>query len=234
MDWLRCETEPMVTVKGFLAADYAHQEMNDLHGRVEFRRGTVLGVPMKDVKSDFSYVGDIVTFKNFSGRGKIGDRDGDVGGEFKMRVRDGYEFPRDLNGKGSIRVKNGCIVRMKLFMGLTDLMAEKIPGVGKVVEQTDVSADFTIENGVVKSDNVLIEGKIFSIKMRGGYDAVKDELDFNVQVQFFRQDSIVGKILRPFTWAVSNLLLDFRLTGSLENPKWSYNHVLDKVMEVGK
>ena len=234
MDWLRCETEPTVTVKGVLAADYAHQNENDLHGRVEFRRGSILGVPMKDVKSDFSYVGDIVTFKNFSGRGKIGDRDGDVGGEFKMRVRDGYEFPRDLNGKGSLRVKNGCIVRMKLFMGLTDLMAEKIPGVGKVVEQTDVSADFTIENGVVKYDNVLIEGKIFSIKMRGGYDAVKDELDFNVQVRFFRQDSIVGKILRPFTWAVSELLLDFRLTGPLEKPKWSYNHVLDKVMEVGK
>ena len=87
---------------------------------------------------------------------------------------------------------------------------------------------------MVKSDNVLIEGKIFSIKMRGGYDAVKDELDFNVQVRFFRQDSIVGKILRPFTWAVSELLLDFRLTGPLEKPKWSYNHVLDKVMEVGK
>jgi hypothetical protein len=70
--------------------------------------------------------------------------------------------------------------------------------------------------------------------MRGRYDAVKDDLDFNVQVQFFKQDSIVGKILRPFTWAVSELLLDFRLTGSLENPKWSYKHVLDKVMEVGK
>ena len=234
MDWLRCETEPTVTVKGLLAADFAHQDENDLHGRVEFRRGSILGIPMKDVKSDFSYVGDIVTFTNFSGRGKIGDRNGDVGGVFKMRVRDGYEFPRDLNGKGSIRVANGCIVRMNLFMGLTDLMAEKIPGVGKVVEQTDVSADFNIENGVVKSDNVRIEGKLFSIKMRGKYDAVKDELDFSVQVQFFKQDSIVGKILRPFTWAVSELLLDFRLTGSLENPKWSYNHVLDKVMEVGK
>ncbi|MBR4938635.1 MAG: hypothetical protein IKZ22_07150 [Kiritimatiellae bacterium] len=234
MDWLRCETEPTVTVKGILAADYSHQDENDLHGHVEFRRGSILGVPMKDVKSDFSYVGDMVAFTNFSGRGKIGDRDGDVSGAFKMKVREGYEFPRDLNGKGSIRVENGCIVRMNLFMGLTDLMAEKIPGVGKIVEQTSVSADFTIENGVVKSDNVRIEGKLFSIKMRGRYDAVKDDLDFNVQVQFFKQDSIVGKILRPFTWAVSELLLDFRLTGSLENPKWSYKHVLDKVMEVGK
>ena len=234
MDWLRCETEPTVTVKGILAADYAHQDENDLHGCVEFRRGSILGVPMKDVKSDFSYVGDMVVFSNFTGRGKIGDRDGDVSGVFKMKVREDYEFPRDLNGKGSIRVANGCIVRMNLFMGLTDLMADKIPGVGKIVEQTDVSADFTIENGVVKSDNVRIEGKIFSIKMRGKYDAVRDELDFNVQVQFFKQNSIVGKILRPFTWAVSELLLDFRLTGSLENPKWSYKHVLDKVMEVGK
>jgi hypothetical protein len=43
MDWLRCETEPTVTVKGILAADFAHQDENDLHGRVEFRRGSILG-----------------------------------------------------------------------------------------------------------------------------------------------------------------------------------------------
>ncbi len=234
MSWLECETEPTVTVKGLLAADYAHQDENDLHGSVAFRQGKILGVPMKDVKSDFSYVGDIVTFENFTGRGKIGDKDGDVGGVFKMRVREGYEFPRDLNGKGSIRVENGCLVRMNLFMGLTDLMAEKIPGINAIVDQTNATADFTVENGVVKSDNVRIEGRLFSIKMRGRYDAVKDDLDFRVQVHFFRNNSIVGKLLRSLTWAFSELLLEFRLTGTIEKPKWSYVNVIDKVMEVGK
>jgi hypothetical protein len=234
MDWLKCETPPKVTVKGLLAADYANQADNDLHGRVEFRLGSILGIPMKDVKCDFSYVGDEVSFKDFSGRGKIGDRDGDVTGQFKMKVHEGAKFPRDLNGSGSVKVENGCVVRMKLFMGLTDLMAEKVPGVGKVVNQTNAAADFTITNGVVYSDNIRIEGKLFSVKMSGRYDAVNDDLDFGVKVQFFKKDSIVGKLLRPFTWAVSELLLDFRLRGPLGDPKWSYVNVIDKVMEVGK
>ncbi|MBR2982649.1 MAG: hypothetical protein IKC80_05415 [Kiritimatiellae bacterium] len=234
LDWLECETPPKVTVKGMLAADYARQSENDLHGRVEFRSGSVLGVPMRDVKCDFAYVGDEVVFRDFSGSGKIGDRDGDVSGIFRMKVREGAEFPRDLNGSGSIRVENGCIVRMKLFMGLTDLMAEKVPGIGNVVNQTNASADFTITNGVLRSDNVRIEGKIFSIRMKGSYDAVRDDLDFKVQVQFFKQNSIVGKLLRPLTWAFSELLLDFRLTGPLDDPKWSYENIVKKMMEVGK
>ena len=234
MDWLNCVTPPKVTVKGFLAADYAHSELNDLHGRVEFREGSVLGIPMQDVKCGFSYVGDEVRFENFTGRGKIGDQNGDVQGLFKMKVREGAEFPRDLNGSGSIRVENGCLVRMKLFMGLTDLMAEKVPGVDKIVDQTTASADFNIVNGVLHSDNIRIEGKLFSIKMSGSYDAVKDDLDFAVQVQFFKQNSIVGKLLRPLMWAFSELLLDFRLTGPLEKPEWSYQNIVKKVMEAGK
>jgi hypothetical protein len=123
---------------------------------------------------------------------------------------------------------------MKLFMGLTDLMAEKIPGVDKIVDQTSASADFNIVNGVLHSDNIRIEGKLFSIKMSGSYDAVRDNLDFNVQVHLFKQDSIVGKLLRPLTWAFSELLLDFRLTGPLEDPKWSYRNIVKKVIEAGK
>jgi hypothetical protein len=234
MDWLKCETPPKVSIKGFLAADYAYPELNDLHGRVEFREGSVLGVPMSDVKCAFSYVGDEVRFENFTGRGKIGDQNGDVQGLFRMKVREGAKFPRDLNGSGSIRVENGCLVRMKLFMGLTDLMAEKIPGVDKIVDQTSASADFNIVNGVLHSDNIRIEGKLFSIKMSGSYDAVRDNLDFNVQVHLFKQDSIVGKLLRPLTWAFSELLLDFRLTGPLEDPKWSYRNIVKKVIEAGK
>ena len=53
-------------------------------------------------------------------------------------------------------------------------------------------------------------------------------------VQFFKQNSIVGKLLRPLTWAFSELLLDFRLTGPLDDPKWSYENIVKKMMEVGK
>ena len=53
-------------------------------------------------------------------------------------------------------------------------------------------------------------------------------------VCFVRKDSLVGKILHPLTWPFTKLLLEFRLTGSPEDPKWEYLSVIDRVVEAVK
>ena len=63
---------------------------------------------------------------------------------------------------------------------------------------------------------------------------MRNALDFNVRVQFARSDSLVGKVLHPIVWPFTKLLLEFKLTGTAEDPKWSYVTVLDRVMEVVK
>ena len=70
--------------------------------------------------------------------------------------------------------------------------------------------------------------------MYGTFDTVKTALDFTVRVQFTKKDSLVGKLLHPLTWPFTKLLLEFRLTGSPENPKWLYVSVIDRVMEAVK
>ena len=161
----------------------------------------------------------------------------DFGGKRGI-VNSSYEFsgpistnlyPK-LNGRGRIKVTDECILQMKLFMGLTDYLAKNVPGVAGLVNQSQVSADFTITDGVLESDNIFIEGDVFTIKAWGKYDIVKDDLDFTVRFQLLRNDSFLAKLVRPVTFPFTKLLLEFQVTGSVDEPQWQYISVIDRIL----
>ena len=165
--------------------------------------------------------------------------DADVTGESTCKLQ--FRFPRAmtnnyelLNGSGHVEVKNGQLMRMKGFRGLLKEMPSAAPAVSWFTDTTQASCDYTIENGILKTDNVYIEGSLFSIKMYGSLDTTVDKLDFTVRVQFTKKDSIVGKLLHPLTWPFTKLLLEFRLTGSASDPNWKYISVVDRVLEAVK
>lgn len=161
----------------------------------------------------------------------------DVVGDSKCRLQ--FRFPRAmtnnyevLDGFGHIEIKDGQLMRMKGFAGLINAMPKIAPAITWISDSTQASADYTIEHGVIKSDNVTVEGKLFSIRMYGAFDAVANRLDFTVRVQFARSDTLLGKVLHPLTWPFTKLILEFRLTGTPEEPEWSYISVVDRVLEV--
>ena len=178
---------------------------------------------------------DVLKIGGFTGD-YVGD---DVFGESECRLK--FDFPRAmsnnyevLNGSGHVVLKNGRLMRMKGFRGLIDAMPSIAPAITWFSDSTQASGDYVIENGVVRTDNAYIEGTLFSIKMFGWLDTVRNEQDFTVRVQFAKSDSVVGKILHPLTWPFTKLLLEFRLTGSPDKPEWEYVSVVDRVVEVVK
>jgi hypothetical protein len=105
-----------------------------------------------------------------------------------------------------------------LFGGLSRYLAGIVPGLDFVLRQTDLKTDFTIADGVVRMDRVLIEGDVFSLLGKGHYD-LRDELDFDVQVALMKEHTLVAKVLRALTYPISKLF-EFRLRGSLDDPRW--------------
>ena len=171
--------------------------------------------------------------------GFVGDHvDPDVHGDAECALE--FRFPRAmtnnyevLNGKGRLSIRDGQLMRLRGFKGLVAQLAERVPGVSWFTDSTQGSCDYVIENGILKSNNIYIEGTVFSIKMYGQFDTVRDALDFTVRVQFTKKDSLVGKILHPLTWPFTKLLLEFRLTGRSDSPTWEYLSVIDRVLNVG-
>ena len=160
-----------------------------------------------------------------------GDRSGNVEGALRLAGPMTTNLADRIDGGGYLKVTNGHLAQMRLFMGLTDLLANEVPGIEHIVNQSEASASFLIEKGVVRSRDILIEGALFSISAQGEYSIPLDNLDFTVRVEIMRKDSILGKyLIRPILWPFTKLLLEFRLEGPIENPKWDYISVLDRIM----
>ena len=119
---------------------------------------------------------------------------------------------------------------MKLFSGLTESLAERVPGVSFLVDQTQASADVVFKNGVLTTENLYIDGGMISIKGWGSYDISKDDLDFVIRVQFTREESIAGKIVHYLTLPFTKLLLEFKVSGPIDNPRWENIQIVDRIL----
>jgi hypothetical protein len=121
-------------------------------------------------------------------------------------------------GRGWVAIRDGHVFQIPLFGGLSDFLARLIPGMGALLRQTDVQAEFVVEDGKIRSDEILIEGDVFSLVGRGAY-ALDGALDFNVQVKLLRQDNWAADVFRFMTQPFSKLL-EFHLGGTLAAPRW--------------
>ena len=176
------------------------------------------------------YNGTVEEFIEVFGLEDDGRRSGSLSGNFEFEGPIGSNVVSRLCGKGSISSKDGRLSQLKLFAGLTEVLADKVPGVGAIVNQSSGSCDFAITNGVLSSENILIEGGLFSIRGKGALDLNTGSLDFTLRVQFFRKDSIIDTLVSPVTWAFSKLLMEVHLGGTLDEPKWRYISVIDRVL----
>ena len=160
----------------------------------------------------------------------LGERKGDVNIDLDISGDFSTNIWRTVNGKGKIEVTNGHLARMKLFEGLTESLAERVPGVSFLVDQTQASADVVFKNGVLTTENLYIDGAMISIKGWGSYDISQDDLDFVIRVQFTREKSIAGKIVHYLTLPFTKLLLEFKVSGPIDNPKWENIQIVDRIL----
>jgi hypothetical protein len=49
-------------------------------------------------------------------------------------------------------------------------------------------------------------------------------------VQFTREESIAGKIVHYLTLPFTKLLLEFKVSGPIDNPKWENIQIVDRIL----
>ena len=128
----------------------------------------------------------------------------------------GPEMGPSVVGAGQMDIRNGLLFQTKLFSGLTAILSKILPDFNWFA-QTDASGDYAIRNSRIYSRNIQLEGTIFGVKAAGNY-SFPGELDYRVEVQLLR-DGMLAKLVRLATMPVTRLL-EFRLTGTFEEPRW--------------
>lgn len=125
-------------------------------------------------------------------------------------------FGAATRGGGSLVIEDGAILRTRLFGGLSDLLSRLVPGLG-FIAQTDLTCTYQIADGAIFSDDILLSGDLISMRADGEME-FNGEIRMRVEVQLLRRGPIAF-LLRLVTLPVTKLF-EFRLTGTLENPKW--------------
>jgi hypothetical protein len=144
----------------------------------------------------------------------------------------GDDHLKSLNGEGSVYVRDGRVFLLPLFGGFSRFMTRIIPGLDFVLRQSDLNTDFTIEDGLIESRKVAVEGGVLSLKGDGSCQ-IGGDLDFDVQVKLMKEHTLVAKLLRVITYPISKLF-EFRLRGPLSDPHWyPVNFSLDLLERIG-
>lgn len=122
----------------------------------------------------------------------------------------------NVTGQMQLDVRNGILFQTKLLSYLSAILAKIIPEFN-LFAQTDAHGDFTIRNGRLYSRNIQLQGTLFSIKAAGHYGFAGD-LDYQIEVQLLRGGPVAA-LVRLATLPVTRLL-EFRLTGTFDDPRW--------------
>ncbi len=134
-----------------------------------------------------------------------------------------------LSGEGHVSIRDGLLHRMPVFAGFTDYLASSIPGVSSLVNQSTGSMDFTVEGGILRTENLLIEGDLFSMQGRGSCNLDTEALDFIVRANIFKEKTFAGRITRLVTMPFTRLLLEFKVFGTIDSSDWSYVSIIEKI-----
>lgn len=145
-----------------------------------------------------------------------GELRGIVDGNARVGGYIGQGMGPTVTGAGHVDVRGGLLFQTKLFSGLSAILSKIVPDF-TLFAQTDAAADFTIRNSQVHSRNVQLQGTVFSAKGSGRYSFAGD-LDFRVEVQLLRSGPVAA-LVRLATLPVTRLL-EVRLTGTFEEPRW--------------
>lgn len=177
------------------------------------------------VKSEGVSLTDLAEIFKFD----VGDKHGTVFGNVTLSGPLQTNISSRICGSGHIECRDGHLVQMKVFAGLTDYLAKHVPGIASFVNQSRGTMDFSLTNGIFRATNIRIEGGFFSIQSSGTYDIPNDKIDFSAHVTFTKNEGFFATLATPITWPFANLskmLLDFKIFGSLEHPEWKYNKSL--------
>jgi len=147
----------------------------------------------------------------------------DVSGRLYGKIKfDGYVDENvwsRMNASGYISIKKGWLFRMRIFGGLTKLLAKVIPGLDFVMSQSDATVDFEMKNGVGEVSRFVLNGDVLSISGTGSVNMVDRTYNMKFQLKFMKQHTFVAKFINTVVWPISKLF-EMRLTGTFEEPVW--------------
>ena len=159
----------------------------------------------------------------------------EMGGRLDGRLQLAFPWQPEpqvgMVGEGHFNIREGTLLRIQLFAGLTDFLGRNVPGVDALLMQSNASLPFTVTNGMVRVEAFRVEGNLFSLTANGRCRLVPPDYPVEgvAQMRFFKQKTVAGMLARLVTLPISKMM-EFRVTGPATHPHWNYIGLIDRLM----
>jgi hypothetical protein len=117
---------------------------------------------------------------------------------------------RAMEGHGAANVTEGDVFAIPIFGPLSELTSAIIPGAGYSIAKTAKST-FTINNGIIHTDDFKVSGKLFGMVGHGDIHFIEDKLDFDIRIEA----GGAGVLLTPVY-----KLFEYKGEGPISKPNW--------------
>ncbi len=133
------------------------------------------------------------------------------------RLTGHYEFTsrgddaRAMDGRGELTVTDGNVFAVPFLAPLSGVLDSIAPGMGRAVPNR-ATANFTIGNGVIATDNLAVKGSGYDMLGKGRLMFLDDKADFTMRII---AQGLPGVVLSPVT-------REFEYTAGqkLSKPEW--------------
>ena len=131
-------------------------------------------------------------------------------------LRSTYEFNgvgsdwRTMRGTGKVEVSNGDVFAIPIFGPLSGILNHIVPGSGYSIARK-ATAKFTVENGIIHTEDFEAAGSLFSMLGNGDIHFLDDKLDFNLRLDMKGPGIVLMPMYKLFEYAGE---------GSLKKPDW--------------
>ncbi len=131
-------------------------------------------------------------------------------------LRGTYEFNgvgndwRTMRGSGKVEVSNGDVFAIPIFGPLSEILNHIVPGSGYSIAHK-ANAKFTVENGIIHTEDFEAAGSLFSMLGNGDIHFLDNKLSFNLRLDMKGPGIVLMPMYKLFEYAGE---------GSLKKPDW--------------
>jgi hypothetical protein len=122
-----------------------------------------------------------------------------------------HDWVKAISGTGTLNVTDGNVFAIPIFGPFSSILEGILPGTG-YNDARKGTCTFEMNDGVVSTRDLVMEGKGFSIYGAGKLFVAEDKIDFTARIN---AQGIPGRLLSP----VSHIL-EYVSDGSLSKPVW--------------
>ncbi len=121
------------------------------------------------------------------------------------------EDPRTMEGRGDVAVTDGNVFAIPFLGPLSGILNGIVPGMGHDVARRG-SSTFIIKDGVISTEDLLVQGKGFSMLGHGKLFFIDDRMDFDMRIN---AHGLPGVLLFPVS-----KLFEYTADERLSKPVW--------------